>query len=123
VQKLAAFASSLFGRLTHWLVIRNGARYVLAATLGLAVLGAVATNQGKAILPNLSAIPAALHIGDNDHPGWHGWHRHHHDGTYYFGGHHGFGGTWQNGSGSGNGGNGYVYQGGNGYVGWGNNGN
>jgi hypothetical protein len=133
VQALSRFDSFLFTRITHWLVIRNGVRYLLAGTIALAAAGAVVSSSQGSGLPNLSSIPSVVHIGDNDndHDGWYGGHRYHHDGNYYFGRHHGLGGTWGSGSdnggngfvykggfqpGSGNGGNGYVYQGGYGYA-------
>ncbi len=117
MHKVATVASSLFSRITHWLVIRNGARYVLAGTIALAALGAVVANQD---LPKPPAISSVLPIGDNDHGhyGWYGWHRHHHGGwqgrDYYFGHQQTYDGTWSQGSW---GGNGYVGQGGSGSTG------
>ncbi len=113
MQQLASFASSLFTRITHWLVIRNGARYVLAGTVGLAALGAVVSSQAA---PSPTSTPSALHVSgvSNNHDGWYGGHHRHHFGGYYFGRHHGFDSTWPNASGSG--GNGYVYQGRYGYT-------
>lgn len=86
MQHVATIAHSLFSRFTHWLVLRHGARYVLAGTMGLAGVGALAANHVVPSLPNPSAITSALHLGDRDgyHDGWF-WHRQHHGYLHYGG--------------------------------------
>lgn len=114
MHELATVASSLFTRITRWLVIRNGARYVLAGTIALAGLGAVVSNQG---LPKPSAISSILPSGnyDHGHGTWQGWHRRHHLHWGYYEQHRPYSGTVPNGSGSG--GNAYIGQRGNGFYG------
>jgi hypothetical protein len=113
VHELATFASTLFRRITHWLVIRNGARYVLAGTIALAALGALATSGA---VPKPPSIPSLLQVGDNDsgYYGWHRWHGYRYFRWHDFGQGQNFGryqpyvGNWPNISGSG--GNAYVGQ-------------
>jgi hypothetical protein len=73
MQEFASFASSVFGRLTHWLVMRRGIRNLLVGTIALAGIGALAVNQGA--IPSPAAIASVLHVGDNDHDGGY-WHHH-----------------------------------------------
>ena len=114
MHKLATVASSLFSRATHWLVIRNGARYILAGTIALAALGAVVSNQG---LPKPPSISSILQNGDyhQGHYGWNGRHRHHHlHGVGFYGHYQPYEGTSPNSPGSG--GNAYIQQRGYGFY-------
>jgi hypothetical protein len=117
VHKLATVASSLFSRVTHWLVIRNGARYILAGTIALAALGAVVSNQGLPKPPTISSIMqnGDYYQGYHGHYGWNGRHRHHHfHGVYFYGHYQPYGGTSPNSPGSG--GNAYIQQPGYGFY-------
>jgi hypothetical protein len=90
MQNVAVFAYSLFTRLNHWLVVKQGSRYVLAGTLALAGIGALLANQPAAVAKPTPFISTPIGTSSNQYTfqyydndsdrdaGGHGWFHHHH---------------------------------------------